>query len=124
LLAGRLPVPNAFRDLALIAARFHTHCHRATELRDATLVELLDKTDAFRRPERFGQFLLACMADARGRTGFEQEPYPQADYLHQAREAASGIDSAAVARAAEGGDVGEAIRLARVDAVRRWRRAR
>ena len=120
-LAGRLPVPNAFRDLALIAARFHTHCHRAAELRDSTLVNLLDKTDAFRRPDRFGQFLLACMADARGRTGFENDPYPQADYLREAREAAVSIDAGAVARTAEGGDVREAVRLARVDAVRRWR---
>jgi tRNA nucleotidyltransferase (CCA-adding enzyme) len=44
-------------------------------------LKLLQKVDAFRRPDRFEQFLLACEADARGRTGFENEPYKQAEYL-------------------------------------------
>ena len=64
--------------------QYHTHCHRALELRGKTLLKLLNATDALRRPDRFEAFLLACEADARGRLGLEQRDYPQADYLRQA----------------------------------------
>ena len=62
-------------------ARFHLDCHRARELRAGTVLKKLEQLDAFRRPQRFQQFLLACEADARGRTGFEDRAYPQADYF-------------------------------------------
>ena len=68
-LAERLPVPNACRDLGILVSEYHTHCHRAFELRAATILRMLEATDAFRRPRRFEQFLLACEADARGREG-------------------------------------------------------
>jgi tRNA nucleotidyltransferase (CCA-adding enzyme) len=90
-LSRRLKAPNAHQELAVLAARHHTHVHRALELKPATLLELLEQTDAFRRPERFGELLLACEADARGRAGLENRPYPQADYLRGAREAAAAI---------------------------------
>ncbi len=83
-LADRLRVPNDFRDLALAVARDHGLCHRALELRPATVLELLERCDALRRPERFAEFLLACEADFRGRTGFETRPYPQAAFLREA----------------------------------------
>ena len=73
-LAERLRVPTEFRDLALLVSRFHTHVHRALELRATTVLELLESADAFRRPERFAAFLEACECDARGRTGLEQRP--------------------------------------------------
>ncbi len=117
-LARRLPVPRACRDLALLVAEFHTHCHRAAELRDSTLVKMLEKTDAFRRPERFEQFLLACEADARGRTGFEERDYPQSGMLRQAFVAAAAVDAAGIARVNAERDVATAIRRARVSAVR------
>ncbi len=105
----------------MIAAEFHTHCHRALELRDETLVKVLDRTDAFRRPGRFEQFVTACEADARGRTGFEKRDYPQADYLRGALQAASDIDAAGIARDSDAERIGEAIRSARIAAVREWR---
>jgi tRNA nucleotidyltransferase (CCA-adding enzyme) len=83
-LCERVAAPREYRDLALIAAEYHTHCHRALELKPGTVLKVLQKTDAFRRPERFEQFLLCCEADARGRTGFEERDYPQADYLRRA----------------------------------------
>ncbi len=122
-LAERLPVPRACRDLGLLAAEFHAHCHRAAELRPDTIVKVLERTDAFRRPARFEQFLLACEADARGRTGFEERPYPQADMLREAYRAAAAVDAAAIATAHEDGDVGAAVRRARVAAVRALRAA-
>jgi tRNA nucleotidyltransferase (CCA-adding enzyme) len=83
-LCARMKVPTQMRDLALIVSKFHTHVHRARELKPATVLKLLEETDAFRRPERFGEFLLACEFDARGRLGLEDRPYPQADYLRTA----------------------------------------
>lgn len=83
-MAERLRMPAQFRDLAVMSARWHTHAHKVFGLRPSTLLKLLEGCDAMRRPERFEQFLLACEADARGRTGFEGRDYPQADYLRRA----------------------------------------
>jgi len=121
-LAERLPIPRACRDLGMIVAEYHTHCHRAFELRDDTVVRTLEKTDAFRRPQRFEQFLLACEADARGRTGFENREYPQADYLRSAFAAASAVDAASIAGKTEDAQIAEAIRQTRVKAVRQARK--
>jgi tRNA nucleotidyltransferase (CCA-adding enzyme) len=117
----RLPVPRACRDLGLLAAEYHTHCHRMAELRDDTVVRVLEKTDAFRRPERFSQFLLACEADARGRTRFEHRDYPQAGWLREALASAAAIDSAAIAAQHEAGQIPDAIRRARIAAVSKSR---
>jgi tRNA nucleotidyltransferase (CCA-adding enzyme) len=117
-LAARFPIPNAFRDLGLLAAEFHGHCHRAFELRAETILKVLERTDAFRRPERFEQFLLACEADSRGRTGFEQRPYPQADYFRDALQAARAVPvSAADAAGARGAEIGERLRKKRLAAL-------
>jgi tRNA nucleotidyltransferase (CCA-adding enzyme) len=113
----RLRVPNDYRDLAVLVARYHTHCHRAAELRDATLLETLEALDAFRRPERLEAFVLACEADARGRTGHEDRPYPQADIFRRAYAAACAVDTAAIAAGRSGPEIGAAIRAARTDAV-------
>jgi tRNA nucleotidyltransferase (CCA-adding enzyme) len=80
-----------FRELARIVARHHGLAHRAEQLRPSTMVDALDKLDAYRRPERFEQFLLACEADIRGRTGFENRPYPQADRWRRAFELARSV---------------------------------
>jgi tRNA nucleotidyltransferase (CCA-adding enzyme) len=122
-MAERLPVPRACRDLAVIVAEFHTHCHRALELRDNTVVTVLEKTDAFRRPGRFEQFLLACEADARGRTGFEKRDYRQAGHLRSAYNAACLVDAASIAKQNADQDIAEAIRNARIAAVREPREA-
>jgi tRNA nucleotidyltransferase (CCA-adding enzyme) len=120
-LAGRLPVPNACRDLGILVSEYHTHCHRAFELRAATILKLLEAADAFRRPRRFEQFLLACEADARGRTGLEDRDYTQADLLRGALAAAAAVDSAAIARQYEGKAIGEGIRRERLAAVESFR---
>ena len=115
--AERLPVPRACRDLALLAAEFHTHCHRALELRTKTILKVLERTDAFRRPDRFERFLLTCEADARGRAGLENRRYGQADYFRGAFAAASAIDAAAIAKTTEDRKIPAAIRRARKAAI-------
>lgn len=80
-LCERTAAPNEYRDLANLTMRFHTHAHRAFELKAQTVLKLFKDCDAYRRPERFTDFLLACKADSRGRTGYEHVNYPQANYL-------------------------------------------
>ncbi|MCI0518151.1 MAG: HD domain-containing protein, partial [Woeseiaceae bacterium] len=123
-LAGRMPVPAAYRELGVLVAEFHAHCHRAFELRASTLLRVLQRVDAFRRPDRFEKFLLACEADARGRTGFENAPYLQAQYFRGAFEAAAAISGAEFAgEELDGGEIGERVSQARVAALRQYRKA-
>ena len=117
-MSKRLPLPRACRDLGALVSEFHTHCHRASELRDKTIVKVLERSDAFRRPERFEQFLLACKADARGRTAFQDSEYPQADLLRHSLTAAAAVDSASIAAQHAAADIPDAIRRARIAAVK------
>ena len=117
-LCERLAVPNRCRALAVHVTRFHGLCHRAAELRPRTILDLLESVDAFRRPDRFDEFLLACEADARGRTGMAERDYPQAAILQRARAAAAAVDAAPIrAQGVTGPALGEAIREARVAAI-------
>jgi tRNA nucleotidyltransferase (CCA-adding enzyme) len=122
-MADRLPVPKNCRDLGIVVAEFHTHCHRALELQDKTILKLFEKTDAFRRPDRFEQFLIACEADARGRTGLENRRYPQADFLRGAFAAASAVDAGAIASQHEGSKIPAAIRKSRQQAVAEFKKS-
>ncbi len=106
----RLKAPNHYRELALAVCEYHLHCHRATELRGKTVLKLLNATGALRQPERFEAFLLACEADARGRTGLEDREYPQRDYLREALALASGVTAQPFAEAGlQGKAIGNAI---------------
>jgi tRNA nucleotidyltransferase (CCA-adding enzyme) len=117
-LAARLRVPNDFRELAVLVARHHGVCHRALELRPGTVLELLEASDALRRPERFEEFLLACEADMRGRTGFEDRPYAEGEFLRAARRAVEGVRVPAAELAGLGGaEIGERLRAARLAAL-------
>jgi tRNA nucleotidyltransferase (CCA-adding enzyme) len=117
-LCARLRVPNQFRELAVIAARFHTHVHRALELRPATVLKTLESCDAMRRPERFADLLLACEADKRGRLSFEDGPYPQRAFFQRARDAAAGVSLSAEQRAGKSGEqIGELLRKLRTAAI-------
>ncbi len=117
-LALRLKAPNAHHELAVLAARHHTSVHRALELKPATLLELLEATDALRRPERFADLLAACEADARGRAGLEDRPYPQAAYLREARAQAACVAlSEEDRRGLEGPAVGARLRAKRLAAL-------
>ena len=97
-LCERLRVPNECRDLALLVAREHGNIHRVMEMGAAALVRLFERCDALRKPARFAEALQACEADARGRLGFEQRDYPQAERLREALVAARAVDAGAVAQ--------------------------
>ncbi len=92
-LCKRYKIPNDFRQLAEITARFHTHAHRAFEVKPKTLLKVLNKTDAFRKPERFEQFLLACIADSHGRPGYETYDYKQAPFFSLVRNKTAAVSA-------------------------------
>jgi tRNA nucleotidyltransferase (CCA-adding enzyme) len=85
------------RDLALLVARYHGDVHRALELRPATIANMLQGVDAYRKPERFEEFLQACSCDFHGRPGYAEKPYPQAQRLRDAFEAAKTVDAGGIA---------------------------
>jgi tRNA nucleotidyltransferase (CCA-adding enzyme) len=116
----RLRIPNDFRKLAVKVAEFHGHAHRAPELRPGTLMKVLESTDAFRNPGMFEEFLLACEADARGRTGLEQRPYPQAELLRRSRDAAAAVTVSDLdIEGLDGQAVGARLKQARIAAIAR-----
>jgi len=117
-LCERLRVPTHLRELAVITSRFHTHVHRALELRPDTVLRTLENCDAFRRPERFADLLMACEADARGRKGLEQREYPQRAWFSQARElAAAVVLSEEDRRGLTGEQIGQELRRRRIAAI-------
>ena len=117
-LAARLRIPSDYRELALIVARYHGIVHRAFELRSKTVLEFMERADAFRRAERFAEALLACEADSRGRTGLENEPYPQRAYLLAARDAAAAVKPApADIATGSGAKIADALHRSRVRAI-------
>jgi len=117
-LSERLRVPKDFRDLAVMVSDYHSHVHRAQELKPSTILELFEKTDAFRRPERFNEFLLACECDARGRLGLEGRDYPQPELLRKARSAAAAVTLTEADRQGLAGPaIGEKLRRKRLDAI-------
>lgn len=117
-LCTRLRVPLDYRELAVLTSRYHTHVHRGLELRATTILELLEQSDAFRRPERFADFLEVCECDARGRLGLQDRPYPQRARLESAWSAARAVVFGDRERAGlEGPQIGERLRRLRLAAV-------
>jgi len=121
----RLRVPNDCSELADVVAREHGNIHRSSEFGAAALVRLLERCDAFRKPERFAEILWACECDARGRLGLNEQPYPQRQRLLAALSAAQSVMTAEVAAAAEaqglsGAAIGQAVQTARTQALTQW----
>lgn len=111
----RLRAPSDCRDLAALIARYGDTVGRAAQLDAAEVVTLLHRADALRRPDRFQELLQACECDAQARgvdvAGHEAR-------LKQALQAARTIDAGIIARA-NPDRIAEAVREARIEAVRR-----
>jgi tRNA nucleotidyltransferase (CCA-adding enzyme) len=118
----RCKAPKDCQELALQVGEFHTHGHRALELKASTLLKLLQGFDVFRRPQRFEEFIAACEMDARGRLGLEQRAYPQADYLRAAMQAARAVAvQPLLERGLKGAELGEALQEERLQALQHFR---
>jgi tRNA nucleotidyltransferase (CCA-adding enzyme) len=120
----RCKAPKDCTELALLVGEYHTHGHRALELKPSTLLKLLQSFDVFRRPQRFAEFVAACEMDARGRLGLEQRDYPQATYLLGAAQAARQVAvQPLLAQGLKGAELGEALERERLQALQLYRQS-
>lgn len=118
-LCKRYRIPNKYKELASSVSKYHLDCHRIHEMKPATVLKKLEQLDAFRRPERFQQFLIACKADARGRASFEDSEYPQAEYFMSTFNAANEVETKALQeQGVEGKALGEEIKKQRIENIR------
>ncbi|WP_387691964.1 multifunctional CCA addition/repair protein [Photorhabdus sp. RM71S] len=121
-LCQRLRVPNSVRDLAKLAAQYHDLVHTVAQLRPKTLLKLFDAVDAWRKPQRIEQLVIISEADARGRIGFEDTPYPQGDYLRQAFKVASQVQVKNIVDSGlRGADIGHELQRQRQHALAEWK---
>lgn len=119
---ARCKAPRDCQELAVLVGEYHTHAHRALELRPNTLLELLQHFDIYRRPQRFEEFIAACEMDARGRRGLEQRDYPQALYLRDAADAARAVSvKPLLEKGLQGAQLGEALRRERLKALKAYK---
>ncbi|MGL4834751.1 MAG: multifunctional CCA addition/repair protein [Shewanella sp.] len=117
-LCRRLKVPNEYRDLALLVSDQHQNVHQAFDLKAETIIRLFDKADFWRKPQRLEQLLSSCIADMRGRCGFEHALYPQADYLNQCFATANQVDVGDIISAGfQGAEIKKELNLRRIAAV-------
>lgn len=117
-LCKKYRIPNQYCRLGKITSAWHLQAHNSQMLKPRTLIRLFERLDAFRRPDDLQRFILACQADAQGRKGFSQTPYPQAEFLRQAFQAASQVSVAdIVADGKRGQAVGDELRARRIRAV-------
>ncbi|MGB1092196.1 MAG: multifunctional CCA addition/repair protein, partial [Oceanobacter sp.] len=123
-LGTRLKAPKEFIRLSELANQWHTHVHRALEMRPETIMKLFDGMDAWRRPEQLEALFQVSEADSRGRTGFEQKDYPQADFLRNAFDVARQVTAKdVIAEGITGRAIGEALVKARTQAIANWKSA-
>ena len=121
-LCDRYRIPNDYRELAVIVTKYHLHYHRAEELRNDTFLKTLESLDAFRRPERFELFLLACEADSRGRTGYENQDFKQPDIYRQVFAAANKINAKElVSQGLKGKEIKLELSKQRIQAIQKTR---
>jgi len=108
-------VPNNIRQLALAVTEYHLLCHKALQLEPEIIVNLLKGIGALKSTAKFEDFILCCMADARGRTGFEQRDYPPADYLRAALSQVMAVSIADLVKSGiEGAEIGRQLNLRRI----------
>lgn len=121
---ARFKAPRDCQELARLVGEYHTHAHRALELRPSTLLELLQAFDVYRRPQRFEEFIAASEMDARGRHGLENRAYPQADYLRGAARAAREVAvQPLLEKGFKGAELGEALKRERLKALTAYKEA-
>ena len=121
-LCQRLRVPSKYKELACIVSEYHLKMHTLEQLKSSTILSLVESTGSLRNRERAEHFALACEADARGRTGFENRPYPQKAIFFDYVDAANSVNSSLIApqfnqQHNQGEKIKEAIRKARIKAI-------
>ncbi|MFQ3175655.1 MAG: tRNA nucleotidyltransferase (CCA-adding enzyme) [Psychromonas sp.] len=121
-LCQRLKIPNECRELACLVSEHHTLIHKGLELKAATLITLMNQNDAWRKPERFEQMLQCCVADSKGRTGFENKDYPSAEYIWRAFQAAQLVDvQPIIQQGYKGAEIKAQLQNARIRVVEQYK---
>jgi len=122
-LCERLRVPKSYQALSLAASEYHQLMHKMYELRPETVLKMLEKTRSINDDERAKQIALCCRADARGRTTFEDTPYPQSDLFLEYQQVAKNVDSKSIAATLSNGpDIQAAIRKARIEKISQYKK--
>lgn len=128
-LSERLRVPKNFRQLGEKISRYHLQCHKAFELKPQTVLKLITGLDGIRKPDVMTQFTLACEADARGRLGFANRPYPQGQWLRELNAELRHVRLDETERqdqhgnALSGEHIGKALHNKRLNVVKHWVKA-
>lgn len=118
----RLKVPNQHRQLAMVVTEYHLMCHKSLEFKSENLLKLLTVIGAIKSAEKLDDFLLCCMADAKGRKGLEHRDYAPNTYLRAAREAVIKVDvSDLVANGLKGADIGIHLKQRQIDALSQFK---
>jgi len=118
-LCERLRIPKKYQSLALAVGEYHLHMHKMYELKASTVLTVLEKTRALMDDERTKQIALSCRADARGRTGFEDIAYAQADLFIKFQQAAKSVNAGKIAEGmTDGLAIQNAIRQARIKQIK------
>lgn len=117
-LAARLKVPAEYLAQAEIVCREHLNVHRLDELRDDTVLKLIERCDGFRKPERIGRLGLCCEADKRGRLGCADVDYPARAELNRLHAAARSVQARDLAiEGLTGEAIAAVVRAARLRAI-------
>lgn len=120
-LCDRLKVPNSARELARLTARFHDKIHVINRLSATDIIQLFDGLDSWRKPERITQLSLISEADARGRTGLEQQAYPQGEFLRKAFNEAQTVSvKPIVEQGFQGPQIREELTRQRIEHIEKW----
>ena len=117
-ICDRLKIPNQHRQLAMVVTEYHLICHKSLQLSSVNLLKLLTVIGALKSVEKLDDFLLCCMADAKGRKGLEHNTYQPNTYLRHALDAINDVQvSDIIATGVTGPAIGEAIKLRQIKAL-------
>lgn len=116
----RFKAPKECQELAQLLGQYLSSAQHALQLEAPAVLELLQSFDVYRRPQRFDAFLKACemIAVARG----SSSGATQTAYLLGAAETARHVEAQPlIEQGLAGQALGEALKRARLDAVRLYR---
>ncbi|AEW44721.1 tRNA nucleotidyltransferase [Serratia symbiotica str. 'Cinara cedri'] len=89
----RLRIPNLLCELAKLVAKYHSLIYMVHQLAPKVLLQLFDAIDVWRKPYQLEQIILVSKAAVHGVNSFNNNLYPQGDYLRQAYKVVSMVSS-------------------------------
>lgn len=117
-------IPKQTAHIGEITCQYHTHIHRAFELKPSTLIDVFYKCDAFRKPNQFKCLVQACLCDWQGRLNFENEAYPQKEYAEKMLELCNSVDKKAIIeKGFQGKEITEQIKKEQIRLVAQEKKA-